>query len=106
MYGGNMLKSEFYLGEVDEAGKIIAFTDFILHQPLPRLTAGPNMFYHVQVEDTEGELDVHVLGWYMALPKNDPMGHHSIVSMIEQGILNPVETANKLFDAVKRIKKH
>jgi hypothetical protein len=106
MYGGNMFKSEFYLGELDNAGKIIAFTDFILQQPLPRLTAGPNMFYHVQVEDNEGELDVHVLGWYMGLAKNDPLGHHSIVSMIEQGIIDPIETANKLLDAVKRIVKH
>lgn len=101
MYARNLLKSEFWLGEVNAQGEITGFTDFKLAQPLPRLLGGENMFYYVHVEDNDGELDVHVVQWYMAFAKQD-MKHRSVAQMVEQGLCNPIEAANKLMQVHKK----
>jgi hypothetical protein len=104
MYALNLMESEFWLGELNTEGQITGFTNFILGQPLPRLLKGDNMFYYVQVQDDNGELDVHVVQWYMALSKTDPLKHHSIASMVESGIVDPIESGNKILQLHRKPK--
>ena len=104
MYARDLMNSEFWLGEINAEGQITGFTNFILGQPLPRLLKGDNMFYYVQVQDENGELDVHVVQWYLAFPKSD-MQHRSIASMVEDGTLDPIDSANKILQ-LHRKRKH
>ena len=103
MYAADLSRSEFWLGETDETGTVTGFTNFILRQPLPRLLTGDNLFYYVQVQDNNGELDVYVAQWYIATPKDGSM-RLSICQMIENGTIDPVEAANNLLALHRKLK--
>ena len=101
MYALDLSRSEFWLGEVDDNGVITGFTDFILDHKVPHTISGYEMFYYVDVMEDEGHLEAQIIQWYAASPKTGQ--RESITSLAERGILNPIESANKIMDLHRKI---
>lgn len=103
MYALDLSQSEFWLGDVNDQGAITGFTNFIPNRPLPSVMSD-DIFYYVQVQDHNGELDVHFVQSYLAFAKKQPLAHHSIAAMVSGGILDPVENANKILSLHQKSK--
>lgn len=104
MYPLDLSKNEFWLGDVDETGTITGFTNLILENRLLRLLAGPNMLYYVTVTEHGASIEVEVVQWYMAFPKKE-MEHMSVTEMVSRGLLDTIETANKIMQSHAKRKK-
>lgn len=98
MYSGNLDEAEFWLGHVDERGKIVGFTDFIVDD-VPSCGIDNDIFYLVQVTEDGESLDVDVVQWYKATDARN-RDSKPINILTSEGVINPIEVSNAIISSV------